>query len=299
MEKQIAANNRKTWLLVASMVLLFAAAGGLFAWIYDSYWLGGGVAAFGVAYMCYVYLSAVRKLIKFSGAVEVTKRTHRQAYLLVENMSITLGIPMPKLYVINSPALNAFAAGYTPDKALVGVTTGLLRHLNKQELEGVLAHEMSHIINRDTKIATLVFALLTGIALMARIGYYFGDSPRSSRGGSSSAGVYLAVVILLLLAFLLGRLAQAAISRRREYMADHTGAYITRYPEGLASALRKIQTFGSEIQFKKRGEAASHLFLHSPVKLRGKKLFNIFATHPPIEDRIAALERLKDAGLYA
>ena len=153
MEKQIAANNFKTWLLFGGLVLMFVIIGAVLIWLFQSWFLGLTIIGFGVGYLIYSYVSAVRKIIKFSGAVEAKKSTHRQLYLLVENMSITLGIAVPKIYVIESPALNAFAAGYKPNKAIVGVTSGLLQHLNKQELEGVIAHEMSHIVNRDTKSA--------------------------------------------------------------------------------------------------------------------------------------------------
>ena len=296
MEKQIAINNRKTWLLITILVLLFLGVALIFVWLFESLFLGSIIVSAGLIYLFYTYKSAVRKIIKFSGAQPARKTTHRQLYLLVENMSIQLGIAMPEVYVIDTPSLNAFAAGYNPNKALIGVTSGLLEHLNKQELEGVIAHEMSHIVNHDTKIATLVFALLVGIALMldmGRILAWFGAGDDDNRGNLI---VWLAVVALTIVVSILGYLLQAAISRRREYMADHTGASITRYPEGLAAALRKIQAVGSEIETK-RESAVAHLFLNSPVKAKKQRFLNLFSTHPPLEDRIAALEELKQAGL--
>ena len=286
MEKQIASNKLKTWLLFGGLILVFALIGGVIIYVWQSWAVGLTVIIGGSVYVIYNYLTAVRKIVKFSGAQVAKKSTHRRLYLLVENMSISLGIAMPTVYVIDSPALNAFAAGYNPHKAIVGVTSGLLQHLDKQELEGVIAHEMSHIVNHDTKISTLVFAILLGIAFMLDMSYlmHFGSSGRNRGSGGVNILIIVALAVLVALLVIAGRLLQAAISRRREYLADHTGAHITRYPEGLAAALSKIQAVGSQLDLAKRESALAHLFLDSPVDPKKRSFLGLnFQTHPPIE----------------
>ena len=268
--------------------LFFLLAGGITGFLAENYAWSAVILIVGVVYTVATYRSAAKRVIKLSGAEEATRRSHRQLYLIVENLSITLGIKTPKIYIINDPALNAFAAGHTVDKSIIGVTTGLLEALDRRELEGVMAHELSHIVNRDVRVASIIFALVAGIGLMAYLNIRSGGG-RSSRGNNGYVILIIIAVSILLAA--LATFARMAISRRREYLADVTGAQITRYPEGLASALEKISLHGSQLQ--KSSAATAHFFLESPVK--SSFLTKFLSTHPPIDDRIAKLRQLEAA----
>ena len=289
MEKQISANNFKTGALFALVIFIFLAAGGIVGFFFENYYLSAVVMVIGIVYTFATYRSAAKRVIKLNGAEEATRRSHRRLYLIVENLSITLGIKAPKIYIIEDPALNAFAAGHTVDKSIIGVTTGLLEALDRKELEGVMAHELSHIVNRDVRVASIIFALVAGIGLMAYLNIRSGGG-RSSRGNNGY--VILVIIAVSILLAVLATFARMAISRRREYLADVTGAQITRYPEGLASALEKISRHGSRLQ--QSSASTAHFFLESPVK--SSFLSRFLSTHPPIEDRIAKLRRLETAG---
>ncbi|MYB40460.1 M48 family metallopeptidase [Candidatus Saccharibacteria bacterium] len=289
MERQISANNFKTGVLFALVIFLFLLAGGIVGVLAENYAWAAVILVAGVVYTAATYRSAAKRVIKLNGAQEATRRSHRQLYLIVENLSITLGIKTPEIYVIDDPALNAFAAGHTVNKSIIGVTTGLLGALDRKELEGVMAHELSHIVNRDVRVASIIFALVAGIGLMAYLNIRSGGG-RSSRGNSGY--IVLAIIAVSILLAVLAFFARMAISRRREYLADVTGAQITRYPEGLASALEKISLHGSRLQ--KSSASTAHFFLESPVK--SDFLARFLSTHPPIEDRIARLRQLEAAG---
>lgn len=216
----------------------------------------------------------------------------------VEGLAIAAGIPVPKTYVIDDPAPNAFATGRDPEHAIICVTTGLLSMMNRVELEGVIAHEMSHIKNFDIRFMMLVAVLVGSIAMLAdwfwwsgRFGGFRRSSDDEDNGGGQAQIIFFAIGMLLaILAPISAALVQAAISRRREYLADASGALLTRYPDGLASALEKIENDGNALQ--SANKATAHLFISNPLKDHGGAMNSLFDTHPPIEDRIRRLKEM-------
>jgi heat shock protein HtpX len=224
-----------------------------------------------------------------SSAKPVDHNSNRELYHLVENLSITAGLPMPKLYIIEDGAPNAFATGRDPEHGVICVTTGLLQKLDKTELEGVLAHELSHIGNRDILLSTVVVILVGFVTLLAdwfRHWAFWGGRGRDSEAGTQMRTILIIVAIVFsILAPLAAVLMQLAISRKREFLADASGALLTRYPEGLASALEKISADKEPLEAANR--ATAHLYISNPFK--GKKIGKLFMTHPPMEERIKAL----------
>jgi heat shock protein HtpX len=233
-------------------------------------------------------------VLSLTGAKPASKETHYELYTLVENLAITAGLPMPKVYVIEDAAPNAFATGRNKEHAVVAFTTGLLCTLNRTELEGVAAHELAHIGNRDILLQTVVVVLVGFVTLLSdmllRISATGGGD--RDRGNQVQLILMIAGFILALLAPLVATLMQLAISRKREFLADATGAMLTRYPEGLASALEKISQ--SSVQMKRANHATAHLFISDPFgEKKGRERINflhkIFLTHPPVQERVAAL----------
>jgi heat shock protein HtpX len=211
-----------------------------------------------------------------------------ELYEVVQKLALKAGIPMPKLYVIPDPALNAFATGRSPSHAAVAATEGLLRTLNREELEGVLAHELSHVLNRDILVSTVAATLAGAISMMARSAMWFGGyaegRDRDDRGNP------LAGLLALILAPFAAFFVQMAVSRSREYGADETGARLVGYPQGLISALQKLQSAAQQIPMQLATPATAHMFIVNP--LSGRALMNLFSTHPPLEDRIRRLTEL-------
>jgi heat shock protein HtpX len=235
-------------------------------------------------------------------AKPVELKSHPELYRVLENLTITAGLPMPRFYLINDPSPNAFATGRNPKHAVVTVTSGLLERLDRSELEGVLAHELSHIGNRDMLVSTVAVVLVGFVSIAADIfmrSTWSRSMVSSERRESGQIGGFLFVVgiILSILAPIIASLIHLAISRRREFLADASGALLTRYPEGLASALRKIANYTQPI--KTATNATAHLFFENPfgadtsagAKRKTPWLIKMFSTHPPVEERIAALER--------
>lgn len=220
-----------------------------------------------------------------NGGVQVTDTKHR-LYKIVENLAITNGMPMPQVYLIEDPAYNAFATGRDPQHAMVAATTGIVAALTDAELEGVMAHELGHVKNYDIRLMMIVFALVAVVALISDIflrSLWFGDR---DKGG----GVMMLVgIVMIVLAPIAAQMIKLSISRKREYLADATGVLTTRYPEGLASALEKIQANGSAL--KRQNTATAHLFFANPLK-KGA-VSSMFSTHPPIDDRIAKLREME------
>lgn len=290
MYSEIAANKRKTWLIIA----LFVAIIGVLGWIISNLY---GEPSFlylalvvGGVYALIQYFLAAKLATAMNGAHEVTKKQEPRLYRIVENLSITTGMPMPKVYVIEDPAPNAFATGRDPQHAVVAASRGLLDIMDDNELEAVMAHEMGHVKNYDIRVMLIVFGLVSAIGLIADFIMHFfwwgnNDDNRNP------LFMVLGLVAALLAPFV-ALLVQMAVSRRREYLADSTGALTTRYPEGLASALEKIRDHGSAMQ--RQNTATAHLFFASPLK--GKSLAKLFSTHPPLEDRI---KRLRKMGSHA
>lgn len=287
MYSAIAANKRNTVLIMA----LFVAIIGVLGWIVSN--LYGSTSylylAFIVAgvYALIQYFAAAKLALAMNGAKEIQKRDNPRVYRIVENLAITTGMPMPKVYIIDDPALNAFATGRDPKHAYVAVTAGLLEVMDDTELEAVLAHEMGHVQNYDIRVMMIVFGLVSAIGFIADIlmhMMWWGGDDRENR---NPVFIILGIVAALL-APLVALLVQLAVSRQREYLADSTGAMTTRYPEGLARALEKIGKHGSTTQ--RQNTSTAHLFFANPLK--GASLAKLFSTHPPIEDRIARLRKM-------
>ena len=236
MHEQIRANNLKTCYIFIILFLVFSAPAVALAYFYE--WYAGlilFVVVFG--YVLFRYFTALRSVIRLTGAQPISRQSHREVYLLVENLSLTVGLPTPDIYLVHDPALNAFAAGFKPSASIIGVTSGLLEALNKQELEAVLAHEMSHIKNRDTRVGTLVFAFVAGSMLMLHLSTRAALNVRHSRNNGAAI---IAMFAISLIALAMAVLLNKAISRQREYLADVSGVEMTRYAEGMISALKKI-----------------------------------------------------------
>jgi len=289
MYSQIAANKRKSFLIMVSFMLVV----GLLSWGISSYFFNTPsttifILIFAAFYALFMYFQAGKMAVKMHGATEIQEKDNPRLYRTVENLAITNGMPMPKVFVIDDPAMNAFATGRNPEHAIVAATTGLLDALEDNELEGVMAHELGHVQNLDIRVSMLAFALVSVIAIISDFALrsMIWGGNRNSKGGGPQA---IIAVVFVILAPISAKLLQTAISRQREYLADATGAMTTRYPEGLASALEKLGKKGSSL--KKQSTATAHLFFANPLKKTSISKF--FSTHPPIEDRIA---RLRDMG---
>jgi heat shock protein HtpX len=279
-------NMMKTTLLLGAMTALFLLVG-------DA--LGGQrglVMAFAFAALSnfVAYFFSDKIVLSMYGAQPVDRAQAPQLYTIMERLALKAGIPMPKLYMIQSPALNAFATGRSPAHAAVAATTGILQAMSAEELEGVLAHELSHVINRDTLISTVAATLAGAIAMVARMALWFGgatgyDDDRRDRGGNP-----LVALLTLILAPVAAFLIQMAVSRSREYAADESGARLVGYPNGLANALRKLGVASQRIPLQDVNPATAHMFIVNP--LTGRSLMNLFSTHPPLERRIERLMAL-------
>jgi heat shock protein HtpX len=297
MYKAIAANKRNTWIIIGAFVALIA---GLSLWWGNA--TGNGSSAIMViviagGYTLFQYYAAGSLAVMMSGAQQIQKSDNPRLWNIVENLAITEGMPMPKVYIINDPAPNAFATGRDPKHAIVAATTGLLAIMDDSELEGVMAHEMSHVKNYDIRVSTIVFGLVSAIGILADMamrmafwGNMFGGGRDDEREDNGSFAIVTLVVGLVasIIAFLIGPLIQAAVSRQREYLADATGAEITRYPEGLASALEKLGQYGRPM--RRASASMAHLYIADPIK--PGLVERAFSTHPPIADRIARLKKI-------
>jgi heat shock protein HtpX len=292
MYSDIAANKRKTVIIMFGFIVFVA----LIIWIFDKY-LGGGTGVFyggligACVYAIFTYYAGSRMALAVNQAQQIQKKDNPRLWRIVENLSITDGLPMPKVYIMNDPAPNAFATGRDPKHASVCATSGILDLMNDEELQGVLAHELSHIKNYDIRVSMIAFALTAVISLISdiiiRIVWFGGDRDRENNQVFLILGIVAAI-----LAPIVATLIQLAVSRQREYLADASGALATRYPEALASALEKIKQTGSIARHQ--NTATAHLFFVNPLK--GHSLANLFSTHPPIDDRIA---RLRSMGTHA
>jgi heat shock protein HtpX len=227
-----------------------------------------------------------------AGAHEVQKRDAPELYRIVENLAITAGLPVPKVYIIDDPSPNAFATGRDPQHAVVAVTSGLLQTLEKPELQGVIAHELSHVGNYDIRFMALVVALVAIVAVISDLFLRFGFWMRNDRERGEANGLFMILGIVgAILAPIVAVMMQLAISRRREYLADASGALLTRYPEGLASALQKIDAAPRGLA--RANSATAPLYIANPLKGRGEWLGRLFSTHPPIADRVAKLREME------
>ena len=289
MYSAIAKNKRNTVFIILLFLLIIGALGFLAGYLFNNWGITIFVFVIAVAYALFQYFAAASETLALSGAQEIQKVDNPRLYRVVENLAITEGLPMPKVYIINDPAPNAFATGRDPKHAVVAATTGLLEIMDDSELEGVMAHEMGHVKNYDILVSLVVFGLVIAIGLIADFilrALFWGGGRRDSNLGGPALLIILAVgIVAAILAPLTAAVVQAAVSRQREYLADATGALTTRHPEALASALEKLKTYGQPV--RRTNTSMSHLWIADPNK--PGLVARLFQTHPPIDDRVARL----------
>ncbi len=282
------ANIRRTWLLMLGFLMLVIAVGFGASWYFDSQGILYAAVFFALLTNVWSYYYSDRVVLSMTNAHPATREQYFDFYTVTENLTITAGLPMPKLYVIDDPAPNAFATGRDEKHAVVCATTGLLSMMTRPELEGVIAHELSHVKNRDILVMTIAVVLTGFLAILAdfflRMSFYGGGN-REREGNQLTL---ILAIVGMILAPLAAQLIQLAISRKREFLADASGALLTRYPEGLASALEKISAYGRPMRHA--SHATAHLFIGNPFGTKaGDWVGRIFSTHPPVEDRVKAL----------
>ncbi|MCU0660029.1 MAG: M48 family metallopeptidase [Candidatus Pacebacteria bacterium] len=286
-------NIRKTWIIFTLFLVVVISVCYVFARTYDN----PSILYFGVIFSLLMnvigYWYSDKVVLSMSGARPVARETNRELYTLVENLAITAGLPLPKIYIIDDPAPNAFATGRDKNHAVVAVTTGLLERLDRTELEGVVAHELSHIGNRDMLLSTVVVVLVGFLTIASdvflRAALWGGGRDREENKVGSFFMV--AGIVLAILSPVIATLMQLAISRKREYLADASAALLTRYPEGLASALEKISQYKAPM--RRVSNATAHLFISDPFGKKFSAVHKLFMTHPPTADRIKVLRGMK------
>lgn len=291
MYSAIAANKRNTVIIIGLFIALLS--GISYWWGYST---GNGSSAFMIiafvfGYALLQYFIAGSLAVAMSGAVPIQKSDNPRLWRIVENLAITEGMPMPKVYVIPDDAPNAFATGRNPKHAIVAATTGLLAIMDDKELEGVMAHELGHVKNYDIRVSTIVFGLVSAVGILADMAIraaFFSGNRRDENGNSLGAALILIGIIASVVAFLIGPLVSAAVSRQREYLADASGAHTTRYPEGLASALEKLGQYGRPM--RRASSSMAHMYINDPIKPGLTE--RLFSTHPPIPKRVARLREI-------
>ncbi|MBL8030578.1 MAG: M48 family metallopeptidase [Candidatus Doudnabacteria bacterium] len=303
----IAKNKRESWILIFSFLVIITLLGFIFAQAYGRTEILYFAAGFSIVSSFISYYFSDSITLALSKAKEVNRQTAPDLYRLVENLTIAAGLPMPKVYIIEDSAPNAFATGRDPEHAVVCFTTGILQKLEKAELEGVIAHELSHIGNYDIRVMTLVVVLVGTITLLAdwmlRVTFFGNRKSNDREGGQLKIILLIAGIALAILSPVIATLIKLAVSRKREYLADASGALLTRYPEGLARALEKIS--GDREPLEAANKATAHMYIVNPfhedsrqLNARSGKtpgqgwLSGLFNTHPPIEDRIKRLREM-------
>jgi len=292
-------NTRKTWLYLTGFFLFVIAVGWVMSYTLNSPALLILAVMLSVAMSVGSYWFSDKLVLAMSHAKSIEKKDHPELYRLVENLSITAGLQMPKLYIIEDAQPNAFATGRNAEHGVVAITTGLVNRLERVELEGVLAHELSHIGNKDILVSTIVVALVGVVAILAdfffRTAFWGGFGHRDNdRGGGQARLIMIGVaLVFMIIAPLIAQLIKLAVSRKREFLADASGALLTRYPEGLARALEKISS--DPHQLRAANDATAHLYIASPFRGREKTswIHKLFMTHPPLEQRVAALRGMQ------
>ena len=270
MYSAIKANKRNTVIIMAVFLMIISALGFLAGYLWDDYFITIMVIVIAAIYALIEYFAASRMAIAISGGREITKADNPVLWNTVENLAIASGMPMPRVFIIDDPAPNAFATGRDPRHSYVAATTGLLQIMDKRELTGVMAHEMSHVQNYDIRVSMIVFGLVAAIGLVSDI------------------LLRILGLVAAILAPIIAALVQLAVSRQREYLADSSAALLTRDPEGLASALSKLQQHSQPM--RKQNADMAHMYISNPLK---PGLFSrMFSTHPPIDDRIARLQQM-------
>lgn len=282
----IAKNKRNTLLIMAVFVAIIGVIGLLMSFaMTGSYQISLVVIIGALLYAWLQYFIAGKLAMAMTGAVQIEKKDAPELWRIVENLAITSGMPMPKVYLIDDPAPNAFATGRDPQHAIVGATTGLLQIMDKRELEAVMAHEMSHVRNYDIRVGMIAFGLVSAIGVLADIALRMMFYGNGDRDRNVHPVVLVLGVVVVILAPILATITQLAVSRQREYLADASGVLLTRDTEGMASALEKLRTYGRPMQTQ--SSATANLFLNNP--LEANWFAKLFSTHPPLEDRIARL----------
>lgn len=282
---QIASNKRRTFFLILGFIILVWALAYLISKTTHQPGLLFIIGGFSLVYSLFSYFAGAKMALTINKAKQIEKKDDPRLWRTVENLAITEGLPMPKVFIMEDPGLNAFATGRNPEHAAVCATTGLLQAMDDHELEGVMAHELGHVKNYDMRVSTIAFALAGVVSMIADFFWHI-----TFFGGRDNRNQLMAVlaIVAIILAPIAATLIQLSISRRREYLADATGALATRYPEGLASALEKISAHGSATKIQ--NTATAHMFFANP--LSGKALAGLFSTHPPVGQRIKNLREM-------
>lgn len=285
MYSAIRKNKWNTVFIVLFFVVIIGGLGWLASAIYNDVTIVVITILFAAGFALFQYFSAGREAIAMSGAVRIQESDNPRLWRIVENLCITTGTPMPEVYIVNDPAPNAFATGRDPQHAMVAATTGLLEIMTDVELEGVMAHELGHVRNYDIRVSMIVYGLVVAVGMIAdmlfRMAFF-------SRNNNNNPVVLIFGLISMVIAPIVATLVQLAVSRQREYLADATGALTTRNPEGLASALHKLSEYGQPLQ--KQATSMAHMWISNP--LSGGGLSKLFATHPPIADRVRRLLKM-------
>lgn len=283
----VSSNKQRTAVLLLIFLLVIISLGWVISRAYNAPIILYLAVAISLVQALVGYYSGDKVALTLSGAREINKSDNPELFRTVENLAITAGLPVPRLYIINDASPNAFATGRDPEHSSIAVTTGLLEILDKSELEGVLAHELSHIGNYDIRLMTVVVVLVSVVALLSdifiRVNYIFGRSDNRNSGNFT----FILALVAAILAPIVATLIQLAISRKREFLADASGVMLTRYPDGLASALNKISAYGRPM--RRASSATSHLFISNPAGKTKSFFANLFSTHPPVEERVKAL----------
>jgi len=293
MYNQIDSNKRRTWLLIVIFVIIISVLGWFIGYFTD---YGPSILIFAIIFSILMalfgYYSGDKVALWSTAAQPVSHEDNPYVYHLVENLCLAAGLPTPKIYLINSPAINAFATGRDPKHSSIAITTGAISRLENEELEGVIAHELSHVKNYDIRLMTIVIVLVGIISILANWFFRLRFLGRGSDKEDNQLGLIIMIVgiIFIILSPIVAQLIQLAVSRKREYLADASGALLTRYPDGLANALEKIKNDNEKLSTA--STATAHLFIANPLKNSGKIMANLFSTHPPVDDRINKLRQM-------
>ncbi|MCW4457942.1 M48 family metalloprotease [Microbacterium sp. MPKO10] len=294
MYRAIRKNKINTVVIIFVFLVIIGGLGVLAGYVYNSWTITIIVLAVATGYALLQYFMASSQALAISGGKQISKADNPRLYRVVENLSIATGTPMPKVYIINDPAPNAFATGRDPEHASVAATTGLLEIMTDSELEGVMAHELGHVRNYDIRVSMIVFGLVVAIGFIAdlflRMMWFGGGRGGNNRGGGGNPIIMIIGIVAMLIAPLVAMLVQLAISRQREYLADATGALTTRHPDALASALLKLDSHARPM--KRQNTSMAHLWINDPQKKPGVAK-RLMSSHPPIPDRV---QRLRDMG---
>jgi len=287
MYRAIAANKRNTVIIIALFIVIIGALGWALSLI-----MGGDPLFITIAtvigagvYTLIQYFAASRQALALSGARQIQKTDDPRLYRIVENLSITTGMPMPKVYIIDDAAPNAFATGRDPEHAIVAATTGLLDMMTDAELEGVMAHELGHVQNYDIRVSMIVFGLVVAVGFISDIALRFTLFGGNNRNNNSNPIAIIVGIAALVISPIVAAVVQAAVSRQREYLADATGAMTTRHPDALASALQKLAAYGRPMQ--KQNATMAHMWISDPTK--PGIMDRLFSTHPPLQERVERL----------